>query len=178
MLYPGTQPQAHLLFSTLALSFIYIIILEIAERKEVKRVSESRKYAESAAAAGAVVRKSFLRFLPVRAETEVYHTPKSLQQPKPPAFPFSSFHGVCTCLCKNYPSENRLTTKLGSSSPLRSLSEERVMPCSCLHRLPWKRTSQKRKASQIPTASSQNSPEEMGWEDEEAGCQEPNSAQS
>lgn len=35
MLNPGTQPQAHLLFSTdtLVLPFIYIIILEIVERK-------------------------------------------------------------------------------------------------------------------------------------------------
>lgn len=138
MLYPGTQPQAYLLFSpdTLVLLFIYIITLEIKERKEVKRVPESRKYAEPAAAAGAVVRKSFLGFLSVRVETEVYHTPEPLQQPEPPASPFSSFHRACTCLCKNYPSESRLTTKLGFSSPLRSLSEEGVMPSTCLHRLP------------------------------------------
>lgn len=150
------------------------------ESKEVKRVPESRKYAESAAAAEAVVRKSFLsiRFLSIRAKTEVKHTAKLLQQPEPPAFPFFSFHRACTCLCKDYPSESRLTKKLGLSSPLRSLSEEGVMPSTCLHRLPWKRTSQKRKASQIPTPSSQNHPKETEWEDAETGFQEPHSAQS
>lgn len=73
MLYTGAQLQSHLFFSTdtHALPFIYIIILERVEGKEVKRVPESRKYAEPAAAAGAVVRKSFLRFLSIRAETEV-----------------------------------------------------------------------------------------------------------
>lgn len=88
MLYPGTQPQAHLLFSTdtLVLPFVYIIILETVERKEVQRVPESRKHAESAGA-GAVVRKSFFGFLSIRAETEVNHTPESLEQPKPPDFP-------------------------------------------------------------------------------------------
>lgn len=135
MLYPGTQPQAHLFFSTdtCALPFIYIITLEIVEGKDVKRVAESRKYAEPAAAAGAVARKSFLRVLSIRAEIKVYHTPESLQQPKPPAFPFSSFHRVCTCLCRNYPSEDRLTAKLGLPSLLISLSEEGVMPSACLH---------------------------------------------
>lgn len=98
MLYPGTQPEAHLLFSTdtLALPFVYIIILEIMESKEVKRVPESRKYAESAAAAEAVVRKSFLsiRFLSIRAKTEVKHTAKLLQQPEPQLSLFSPFTGL------------------------------------------------------------------------------------
>lgn len=76
-----------MLFSadTLALPFIYAIILEIVERKEVKRVPESGKYAESAAAAAGCSEEIIPR-IPVDkgAETDVYHTPASLQPVRAP----------------------------------------------------------------------------------------------
>ena len=76
-----------MLFSTdtLALPFIYSMLLEIMERKEVKRAPESRKYSESSAAA-AGCSEEIIPQIPVDkgAETDVYHTPASLQPVRAP----------------------------------------------------------------------------------------------
>lgn len=141
MLYLGhshKEPRAHLLFSadTLVLSFIYAMLLEVTETKQVKKAPESRKYAEPSAAGCS---EEIIPRIPLNkgAEANIYHTPASCSQSEPPASPFSSFCRAQNHLCKNYPLEtSRLTTKLGLSIPLSSLSEERVMPSTCLHQLP------------------------------------------
>lgn len=130
-----------MLFSTdtLALPFIYAIVLEIMERKELKRAPESRKYAESSAAAAGCPEEIIPRIPEIKeARQTLPHTSILAASPSPLALPSSSsFRRARTRLCQNYPSEmSRLTTKLGLSSPLSSLSEEGVMPSTCLHQLP------------------------------------------
>lgn len=123
---------------TLALPFVYAIVLEIMERKELKRAPESRKYAEFSAAAAGCPEEIIPRIPEIKeARQTLPHTSILAASPSPLALPSSSCRRARTRLCKNYPSEmRRLTTKLGLSSPLSSLSEEGVMPSTCLRQLP------------------------------------------
>lgn len=93
------------------LPFIYAVILEIMERKGVKRAPESRRYAEPAAAAGCS--EEIIPQIPVNkgAETDVYHTPASLQ---PVRAPWLSLSPPVTGLPTVYA---RITLQRGADSP-------------------------------------------------------------